>query len=491
MLTMKTGNPLKRKIEVLVVPVCEDKTVYVDKAIEGLVAGVKKFKEFGGKSGDEIILYDPDGVAAKRVVFAGLGKVSELDAEVLRAFAGKTVKKCIEKKFKKVAFIVPDAKRLKTDFNVAAKSMFEGACLGNYIFDTFITDKKTKVLESIEFFVDSKEAKKYKGLDEQVEKICSGTHLAREWVSSPSNSKTPEQFVETLKGAFKKTSVKFSLLKEDKLKKMGCGALLSVSRGSKSPAFMAVADYNPEKAKKTIALVGKGVTFDSGGINLKTAEGLISMKCDMAGAATVAAVVHTLEAIKADVRVIGVMPVVENMPSGDALRPGDIVTSLNGKTIEIGNTDAEGRLILADALSYTEKEYKPDVIIDLATLTGACVMALGEKIAGVFSFNDRLAGKIAKSGSKTGERCWQMPMPKDYKKLLKSEFADLSNMPNTRMGGAITAALFLSEFVKSKDWAHVDIAGPAYNMKPEDYCVPGGTGFGVRLLCDFLVPVKP
>jgi len=210
------------------------------------------------------------------------------------------------------------------------------------------------------------------------------------------------------------------------------------------------------------------------------------MKMDMSGAASVAAILITLSRLKHRFRVVGVIPVVENMPSGEAVRPGDIIKTYSGKTVEIGNTDAEGRLILADAMSYAVKMFKPDVLIDLATLTGACVVALGEKIAGVFSTEERLAKAIVKAGDAVGEICWPMPLFDDYKKLLKSEFADINNMSSTRWGGAITAALFLSEFVERTPWAHIDIAGPAYSKKADDYCGPGGTGFGVRLLIDFL-----
>jgi leucyl aminopeptidase len=210
------------------------------------------------------------------------------------------------------------------------------------------------------------------------------------------------------------------------------------------------------------------------------------MKCDMSGAAVVAATLISIAKLKPKIRVLGVLPIVENMLSGTAIRPGDIVKSFDGKTVEIGNTDAEGRLILADAMSYAIKTYKPQVVIDLATLTGACVIALGEKIAGTFSPDDPLAEAILASGTKTHERCWRMPLPDDYKDMLKSDFADIRNIGKARWGGAITAALFLSEFVKDTRWAHIDIAGPSYLKSASSYCGPGGTGFGVRLLCDLL-----
>ena len=228
------------------------------------------------------------------------------------------------------------------------------------------------------------------------------------------------------------------------------------------------------------------MTFDSGGINLKPSASLDEMKMDMSGAAAVAAALITLARLKHKFRVVGVIPVVENMPSGDATRPGDIIKSYSGKTIEIGNTDAEGRLILIDAMAYANKMFKPDVMIDMATLTGACVVALGEKIAGVFSPDAALSAAIVAAGTATGERCWAMPLPEDYKPLLTSEFADINNMSSTRYGGAITAALFLSEFVEDTPWAHIDIAGPAYSKKAGDYCGAGGSGFGVRLLVEWL-----
>jgi leucyl aminopeptidase len=207
---------------------------------------------------------------------------------------------------------------------------------------------------------------------------------------------------------------------------------------------------------------------------------------DMAGAAAVAATLITAARLHLKHNIVGIIPIVENMPSGNATRPGDIIQSYGGKTVEIGNTDAEGRLILIDALSYAIKNYRPQTVIDLATLTGACIVALGEKIAGAFSFDDDLAENIILSGVNTHERCWRMPLPEDYKDLIKSDFADLNNVPATRAGGAITAALFLSEFVKDTSWAHIDIAGPAYAKKESAYCGVGGTGFGVRLLCDLL-----
>jgi leucyl aminopeptidase len=287
-----------------------------------------------------------------------------------------------------------------------------------------------------------------------------------------------------------KENLKTTLLDPKQLRQEKFGALMAVAAGSQNTPRLVILEYAPKSAEKTIALVGKGVTFDAGGINLKPTGGLEDMKCDMSGAAAVAATLITAAKLKPKVRILGIIPLVENMISGSATRPGDIITSHAGKTIEIGNTDAEGRLILADAMSYTMKKYKPDVMIDIATLTGACVMALGEKIAGLFTQDDDLAQAIIDSGQKTHERIWRLPLPEDYKELLKSEFADTNNMSSSRWGGAITAALFLSGFTEGTRWAHIDIAGPAYQKKGSAYCDAGGTGFGVRLFCDFIDRLK-
>ena len=316
--------------------------------------------------------------------------------------------------------------------------------------------------------------------------ICEGTIFARDLINTPSNDKKPEQFTKIIADTAKKENLKVKIFDEKELKRKKFGAMLAVAAGSESKPRMIVLEYNPKGAKKTVALVGKGVTFDSGGINLKPTGSLEEMKSDMSGAAAVAATLIALAKLKPKTKVIGIIPVVENMPSGNASRPGDIVKSYSGKTVEILNTDAEGRLILIDAISYVVKKYKPETLIDIATLTGACVIALGEKIAGVFSSDDELAQSIISSGEKTYERCWHMPLPDDYKEDLKSDFADLKNIAGSRWGGAITAALFLSEFVGDTRWAHIDIAGPSYMKKGNAYCGVGGTGFGVRLFCELL-----
>ena len=492
MLKLISGEILKKKTECLVVPVCEDESIYDDPAINALIENARKIKEFKGKKDDSVILYDSAESKSERILFIGLGKLEKIDAETLRSFSGKTVKQLIKKDLTEIVLCAPSPEKLELKDDVVLSAIFEGAFLGNHIFDNYKKNKTAKPLNVVSVFTDSKIAKSCRLLPSRIETICKGTILAREWVSMPSNEKRPDRFVRSMVKAAEKEDLSFSVLDEKVLKQNGMGAILAVGVGSRIKPRLLILDYNPyknkksSKKKKTIVLVGKGVTFDTGGISLKPSAGLAEMKMDMSGAASVAATLITLARLKHKFRVVGVLPVAENMPSGDATRPGDIIKSYSGKTIEIGNTDAEGRLILADAMSYANKMFKPEVMIDMATLTGACVVALGEKIAGVFANDDQLAKDIVASGESVDERCWAMPMPDDYKALLKSEFADINNMSSTRYGGAITAALFLSEFVEDTRWAHIDIAGPAYSKKGGDYCGAGGSGFGVRLLIDFL-----
>jgi leucyl aminopeptidase len=486
MLNLTTIDLKKDKIEALAIPVCENKDIYKDPAIKAIVKKALSIKEFNGKKDQELVLYDPAGINAQRIIFRGLGKLEKIDPESLRNMAGKTVKSCIQKELTRVCIAVPEAGKLKLETPLLLEAMLEGAYLGTHLFQKYKGKKKPAKIKNISFLVTPELSKKYRTLPSKVTRVCQGTILAREWVSVPSNDKTPEVFAGSIANLAKKQGLKVQVLNEKELKQKKFGALLAVAAGSQRKPRLVVLQYRHPGAKKTVALVGKGVTFDSGGLNLKTGGSMAEMKSDMSGAAAVAAIMITAAKLKPKTNLIGVIPIVENMPSGTATRPGDIIRSYSGKTIEIGNTDAEGRLILIDAMSYTVKKYKPQYLIDLATLTGACVIALGEKIAGVFSNDDKLAKAIIASGRKTYERCWRMPLPDDYKDLLKSDFADMNNMSSTRWGGAITAALFLSEFSGDTQWAHIDIAGPSYAKKENAYCGAGGTGFGVRLLCDLI-----
>jgi len=485
MLKLKTLDLHKEPISTLAVPVCEDKNIHAG-MLSKLVAQAKKIEEFNGKQSESLTLYQPTGTQAERVLFIGLGKHADLDLEKLRSFAGQAVTTGIKNGLKEIVIAAPDPKKISLLEKDVVAALLEGACLANHVFDRYKKEKKLKPLKNIFLQISAASARKLSRLPKRIQTICQGTLLARDWISTPSNDKTPAQLSRTFVNLARKAQLKTSVLNPKQLQQGKFGALLAVAAGSDNLPRLATLEYAPKNWKKTIVLVGKGVTFDSGGINLKPTGGLADMKIDMSGAAAVAATLLTVAKLKPRARVVGMMPLVENMVSGRATRPGDIIKSYAGKTVEIGNTDAEGRLILIDAMAYAMKKYKPDVMVDIATLTGACVVALGEKIAGLFTRDDALAETLLSAGEKTHERLWRMPLPADYLELMKSEFADLNNMSSTRWGGAITAALFLSEFTEGTRWAHVDIAGPAYQKKASDYCPAGGTGFGVRLFCDLI-----
>ncbi len=486
MIGLKTVDLKTQKIDTLIVPVCADKRIHDDRSINAVIQKALQLKEFKAEKGDRVTLYGFKGLAAERIICIGLGKLKKIDLEMLRSFCGAAVNSCIKTGFETLWVAVPTAAKLKFETPHVVEAMMEGACLGNHIFDKYKKEKKKKPLRQINFWVKPQTASRLRSIAPKVRTICAGTILARDWISMPSNDKTPEQLTRAIVNQARKYGLKTRVLREKELKQNKFGALLAVAAGSRCKPSLVMLEHKPPNAKKILALVGKGVTFDSGGLNIKTGGSMAGMKADMSGAAVVAATLITQARLKTRTHVIGAIPIVENMPSGTATRPGDIVRSHAGKTIEIGNTDAEGRLILIDAMSYVVKKHKPAVMIDLATLTGACVVALGEKIAGVFTTDDQLSEAIQASGNKTHERTWPMPLPEDYKELLKSDFADLNNIPSSRWGGAITAALFLSEFRGDTRWAHIDIAGPAYHKKGHPYCGPGGTGFGVRLLCDLI-----
>ncbi len=486
MLKLTTADLRNLPADTLAVPVCEDAPIHPRGAVTGLVRQASRYEEFTGKAGDRLVLYDPPRAGVHRVIFIGLGPLKEITPESFRRMAGKAVKAAIARKRKGLCLAVPAAKKAGLPAEALFQAVMEGACLANHVYDRFQSESKKTPLSEIYLRVQPADQKRFTPLAKAVQTVCDAACQAREWVSDPSNEKTPRRLAADVRKKAEAAGLQVQVMTDAELKKKKMGALLAVAAGSENRPALVLLDHHPKKANKTVALVGKGVTFDTGGYNLKPSGSLDGMKADMAGAAAVAAVMIAVARLKPNMRVIAALPMVENMVSGGATRPGDIVRAYNGKTVEIGNTDAEGRLILADAMAYVADRYRPDLMIDLATLTGACLVALGEKIAGVFSDDDPLAEAILAAGRATHERCWRLPLPEDYKDLLKSKFADIRNIGENRWGGAIAAALFLSEFVADVPWAHIDIAGPAYTKKAGDYWGPGGTGFGVRLVWDLL-----
>ena len=360
-----------------------------------------------------------------------------------------------------------------------------GLKLKSYEFNIYKTKKEKKI---IFINVIGKKNNLTIGNDLKFKALEEGTNFARDLVSEPPNVLNPKEYVNRLL-KLRKLGIKVTVYNESQLEKLGMHSLLGVGRGSVNESFLVSLEWNGNKKDKKapLSFVGKGVCFDTGGISLKPAKFMEEMKYDMAGSAVVSGLIQSLAIRKAKVNAVGVVGLVENMPGGNAQRPGDIVKSYSGKTIEVLNTDAEGRLVLADALSFTEKKFKPKCIIDLATLTGAIIMALGEEYAGLFSNNNDLSSKIEKAGEKVGEKVWRLPLHKNYDKLMNSPVADIQNINYAGGAGSITAAQFLQRFILNKTpWAHLDIAGMAFSKKAANLNPGGATGFGVRLLNKFI-----
>lgn len=362
-------------------------------------------------------------------------------------------------------------------------SFVEGIFLGNYSF-TYKTKKESK--KNLNISLNLGNGSLLNDELKQVENIFDAVYFTRDLVNEPANVITPQTFIEFNKKKFQNSRVSIQVLDHKKLIKLGMNSILSVGSASNNKPALLILNYKPRgKAKKKIALVGKGVTYDSGGLSLKPTNGMVDMKADMAGAAAVAGIILAVSKTNLPVEIIGIMPLVENMVSGNSYRPGDIIKSYSGKTIEVKDTDAEGRIILSDAITYA-CSLKPDLVIDYATLTGACVVALGEIAAGMFTNNEKYSMLLEKAGQYTFERVWKLPMWSDYDSLLESKIADISNL-GPRWGGAITAAKFLEFFVsENTSWIHLDIAGPALKHKENSYTENYDTGFGVRLTFDFL-----
>jgi leucyl aminopeptidase len=371
------------------------------------------------------------------------------------------------------------------------RTFAEGLYYGSYSFENYKSGKKKDKVLNIELI--GSDTKKIKNIINETFFIMEGVSFTRDLQNEPAQDMTPDIFAKKIVSIFKSFSkVKVKTFGEKEIQAKNMGGLWGVGKGAKNPPRLCVVEYQnnaPSKKKiPVIALVGKGITFDSGGISLKSAEGMGDMKADMSGAAVAAGAILSAARMELPVRIIGILPLAENMPSGSSFKPGDIITTASGKTVEIINTDAEGRLILADALHYAGK-MKPDIIIDLATLTGACVVALGEIAAGLFTKNDKLAAGLFNIGIKTNERVWRMPMWEEYGNDIKSEIADIKNL-GIRWGGASSAAKFLENFVdENMPWAHIDIAGPAIAHKENNFSSDSMTGFGVRLLIEFMLEI--
>jgi leucyl aminopeptidase len=461
-----------------------DPAARVDAAAGRALSQVLEAEKFQGKVGSVTHLHGNGRLPARRVVVVGLGKRAETTAETLRRAAAVGVRRARDLGARAAAIEVL-GDRLPA--RVRAQAVVEGAILGTYTFDRYKREKSDKQVQALSLVEpDGRQRRDVADGARRGEIFAQSTWLARDLINAPANEVNPTHLAKVATEVGKEAGLRVQVFDRAECKKLGMGAFLGVAAGSEQPPKFIHLAYTPRaRSRRRVAVIGKGITFDSGGLDLKTAEGMLRMKDDMAGAAAVLGVMKALPRLAPAVEVHGLIAATENMPSGTAVRPGDVLTAMNGTTIEIGNTDAEGRLTLADAICYAVQKVGADEIIDMATLTGACVVALGPLCSGLFANDQALAGRLVAAGETAGERIWQLPLIDEYREHLKSDVADLNNV-GPRGGGAITAGLFLREFAGDRPWAHLDIAGPAFLEKDTPLAPKGATGFAVRTILTYL-----
>jgi len=446
-----------------------------------LIKDVLDQGDFKGESGQASLVYTHKKIAAKRILLVGLGKREELEVNTIRKAADSIVKRVKHLKLPNLAVVPYHDEKISEKEAIVA--LVEGITLGHYIWDEWKTDNKKKEVKECVLVT----APHFKDVVKQSQSICENALLVRDLVNQNAEETNAPAFAAVAKKEARKAGLKVTILDEKKIKKLGMGLLLAVNRGSRYPARVVLLEHHGDKrSKETIALVGKGITFDSGGLNLKPSGYMNTMKCDMSGAAAVLGIMKSIGELKIKKNVVGIMVITENSIGPKAYKPGDIFKSYSGKTVEVLNTDAEGRLALADGMAYAIKKFKPSLLIDLATLTGSVVGTFNHYVIGMMGTDDKAADELFKAGQRTHERVWRLPLYKEYKDDMKSDFADLKNISEKRYAGAITAGAFLSNFVGDTPWIHLDIAGPAFLDKPDSYMPKGASGVGVRLLVDYL-----
>lgn len=495
--TATTKKPNEISSDALVVFLRQEETAPEEKIVNALCGGqiqkLRQSKDFLGEPTKVRTLFNVPG--CPRVLLVGLGKTAELTLEKLREAASIATQTLKSLPATSASIILP--KIPKTTAEETAQAICESLSLACYEFNHYKTGKKDKPkIENIEIIVSQKEKREAeKGL--AFARILAGAVItARDLGNHPSNIATPSHLAEhALRIGKERKNIKIKILHKPEIKKERMGGLLAVSKGSDEEPKFIILEYLPKKPARrgggsfpTVVLAGKGITFDSGGISIKPADKMEEMKYDMAGAATVMATIKAASELKLPINLVGLIPATENLPSGKAIKPGDIITSRSGKTIEVVNTDAEGRLVLSDALDYAKK-YNPTLVVDLATLTGAIMVALGDDIIGAFTNAEKYLGPLKTAAKTTGEKIWPMPLEKDYEQFIKSDFADLRNIGTTRYGDSVNAANFLKAFV-DYPWIHLDIAGVAWATREKPYRPKGATGAGLRLMIEFLKKFK-
>ncbi len=489
--SVRRSDPLDVACDALVVPLLKSDRVprvlrALDTALDGLIGNYLAAGDLSGKA-EEVLSVPTRGIEAARVIFVGLGPDKEIDAEGLRRAAGRAVGALAKAKADRAAFLVPSLRRVAAPR--VGQALSEGLALGSYRFDKYKTiDESPPELASCELIpLDERQAADVRKGTRVGQIIGESTNFARDLSNEPGSVHTPAWLAQQARNLGRELALRVSVLAEAELRKEKMGAILAVGRGSAHPPRLIVLEYGQKTASRsrpTIALVGKGITFDSGGISIKPAAAMDEMKHDMSGGAAVLGAMRAIALLKLPLRVVGIVAAAQNMPDGEAYLPGDVVTSASGKTIEILNTDAEGRVVLADALHYASR-FKPTAVIDLATLTGACVIALGSECCGVMGNDEKLIGKLRSAGDRSHERAWPLPLWDEHRKQVKGTVGDVKNTAG-RHAGTSTAGAFLSYFVDDTPWVHLDIAGTAWTNKDQAYCVRGATGFGVRLLLELL-----
>ena len=456
----------------------------LDTVLKGGLVRAMKAARFGGKPGQIMEVLAPAGLSLDRVVVAGIGAPDKFEAVTARRLGGQLVQRLLGAGSEQLTILADLPAGTMLAPAPAAANIALGASLRSYSFERYHTktpadDKPSlkKVVVGVQELAGAK--RDYAGLSA----VAEGVYFTRDLVSEPANILYPAEFAKRVAATLEPLGVKVEVLGAKEMKKLGMGAILGVAQGSVREAQLVVLQWNGAgEKKKPVAFVGKGVTFDTGGISLKPAGGMHEMKWDMGGAGAVSGLFVALAKRKAKVNAIGVLGLVENMPGGEAQRPGDVVTSMSGQTIEVLNTDAEGRLVLADAVWYTQDRFKPAAIVDLATLTGAMIVSLGHEMAGVFSDSDTLADALIAAGKAEGELLWRFPMSDAYDKKINSQIADVANIGPAGQAGSIMGAQFIKRFTNGVPWAHLDIAGVVWSNEGNALYPKGGTGYGVALL---------
>lgn len=484
-ITSQTGKDFSG--DALIVPVFSGRERHrLPLAISKVARQVMDEEDFKADYLEVVPLHHPNGVKESRwMVLVGLGDDEKVTLNKIRKAVGTAGRFCLKKKWKKVGVLSPSTSTL--DHDAVQVAVTEGILLANYDFVAFKGGKpEARQFSSIEIFTNGDDTRKARRKLPVVEAGVQACHRVRDWTNTPAGDLHPEAFAELAAKLAKQHKVHCEVLDVPALEKGGFRSVLAVGQGSTRPPRVVKLDYKPkEKPRRHVVLVGKGVCFDSGGLSLKDASGMETMKDDMTGAGIVLATVAACAQLELPVQVTGLLGLVENMPSGTSYKPGDVLRTRSGKTVEVLNTDAEGRLVLSDLLHWAS-EMGADQVVDLATLTGAAMIAMGDSVSAIMGTDQKLVDRLVDSGNAVGEYIWQLPLVEEYADLLKSPLADLKNITGIRWGGTITAGLFLREFVGASPWAHIDLSG-AWSGKERDYRTQGGSGEGPRLLLEWLM----